>query len=349
MEPVVPDRFGTSEHPSPEVPWRESATMFHHARQRPLLIMFYPMRATITKADVAELHALMGRYRFNWQCQMAEIDVLLHTFGGDPVASYHLARIIRDCAVKATFIVPEHAYSAGTLLCLAGDDVLLGTQAVLSPIDITIVRHRQPRERTEEPTFDSETRASTDEVELVAIDHFIKAAAHARVEIEREFRRSGWTEAKSDAESAMLKAMVDELGVIQIGKIYRERNITQAYAKHLLNSYMLRGSDSSIIERATNRLVADSPSHSFDLDYHLCNDIGLRVYRMEESLSDQCKQIVKGLRKEEVTRSIDTSAPFFELIGVDAQQTGSSNHDSLNEHPEENASDDQHGKQIAGS
>ena len=176
-------------------------------------------------------------------------------------------------------------------MCLAGD-VILGDYAVLSPIDITVERHT-PGNGDEEPKFPDEEDSNT-EIELVAIDHFINAAVQARIAMEREFRRRNWTEARSDAESAMLREMVAELGVLQIAKIYREKNITREYARELLSSYMLSGAQSRI-ESVLRRLVVENPSHEFDLDYHLCVDIGLRVSEMPSELSLATKGLVRHL------------------------------------------------------
>src|SRR3712207_8898917 len=40
--------------------------------------------------------------------------------------AYRLAQVVRDFTKEATFLVPEYAYSGGTLMCLAGNKILLG-------------------------------------------------------------------------------------------------------------------------------------------------------------------------------------------------------------------------------
>ena len=282
-------------------------------RGNPLLVMFFPDNLSINTGNLSLLHDQLKAMGLSWSSPLEQLDVLLHTVGGDPIASYRLAQAIRDFTKRVTFLVPEYAYSGGTLICLAGDEVQLGTYAVLSPIDITVQRSRFV-EREHEPRFPSEDNRRT-EVELVAIDHFMKAAAQARIEVEREFRLMEWTEAKSDAESAMLRAMVEQLGALEIAKIYREKNVTQDYARQLLKSYLLSGAESHDIERVVNRLVVDTPSHEFHMDYHLCLDIGLPVSRMPEELSDLSKDLILKLGPASQRGWIGESGrPFFQYF-----------------------------------
>ena len=270
----------------------EIVTTVTRQRQRDLLVLYYPGSLSIADGHIEILHELLNEEGLEREDPLHDLDIILHTTGGNPVAAYRLAQVIRDFTRRATFLVPQYAYSGGTLMCLAGDEVMLGDYAVLSPIDITV--ERQSSLDDEEPKFPEEGDTHT-EIELVAIDHFINAAVQARIAMEREFRQRNWTEARSDAESAMLREMVSELGVLQIAKIYREKNITREYARELLSSYMLSGARKPRIELALRRLVVENPSHEFDMDYHLCLDIGLRVSEMSSQLSKATKELVKHL------------------------------------------------------
>jgi hypothetical protein len=157
----------------------------------------------------------------------------------------------------------------------------------------------------------------------------MKAAAQARIEVEREFRLMEWTEAKSDAESAMLRAMVEQLGALEIAKIYREKNVTQDYARQLLKSYLLSDAESHDIERAVNRLVVDTPSHEFHMDYHLCRDIGLPVGRMTEELSDLSKDLVLQLDPASQRGWIGESGrPFFQYFPQTHDESESAEEDT---------------------
>ena len=288
------------------------------ARQQPLLVLFYPGDISISEEQIEQLHTLLTQRGLKKSKPMESLDVLIHTYGGEPTAAYRLAQVIRNFSENVHFLVPEYAFSGGTIICLAGDDILMGDYAVLSPIDITL--HRQSvDDGEEEAKFPDEQE--TEEIELVAIDHFIKVAVQARMEMEREFRLKGFQEARSQVESDMLCKMVEELGVIEIGKFYREKNLTQAYASELLTSYMFtdRSASQYTIERILRRLIVESPSHGFPMDYHICRDIGLKVEEMEESLAESARGLTRYMQ-EMVTqgwiceRGLGPRLPFFEFF-----------------------------------
>ncbi len=70
------------------------------------------------------------------------IDIILHSPGGDPQAAESIIDILRTRFKSVRFIVPDQAKSAATMMCCAGDEVLMDERSELGPIDpqMTIVR-----------------------------------------------------------------------------------------------------------------------------------------------------------------------------------------------------------------
>lgn len=63
------------------------------------------------------------------------IDIILHTPGGESFAALQVARALKAHKGKKTVFVPYYAMSAGTLISLAADEIVLGDHAVLGPVD----------------------------------------------------------------------------------------------------------------------------------------------------------------------------------------------------------------------
>lgn len=63
------------------------------------------------------------------------ICVVLTTNGGSAIAVERYVNIIRHHYNHVTFIVPDYAYSAGTIFCMSGDDIHMDYYSVLGPID----------------------------------------------------------------------------------------------------------------------------------------------------------------------------------------------------------------------
>lgn len=61
--------------------------------------------------------------------------ILLTTNGGDAITVERLVNVFRHNYSEVNFIIPDHAYSAGTILCMSGDNILMDYNSVLGPID----------------------------------------------------------------------------------------------------------------------------------------------------------------------------------------------------------------------
>ncbi len=77
------------------------------------------------------------------ECAAKEIDVYLETPGGSGEAAEEIARFLHRKFESIRFIVCGEAKSAGTLLVLSGDEILMTDSGSLGPIDaqVTIGRH----------------------------------------------------------------------------------------------------------------------------------------------------------------------------------------------------------------
>jgi ClpP class serine protease len=219
----MPDTNTTSQaSPQDGVTFLDSACKaITDLRQRPLLVLFYPPPARISEDDLSDVYRAFRAQGVTQEGRLESLDVLIESYGGDPVAGYRLAQLLRDFAKEVDFLVPAHAYSAATILCFAANNIRLGHYAGLSPIDISLVS-----EAGEQPGI---------EVELASVDSFVEFAVSAREKIERLLTRLGsQNETRIDAD--LLVSMVEEIGALEVGKYFRERTLTGAYAEELLDT-----------------------------------------------------------------------------------------------------------------
>jgi ATP-dependent protease ClpP protease subunit len=75
-------------------------------RKRPLLILYWHIceDCEIDDGDHTEVYKEL---RKNLNDRIPEIDVIVHTAGGDSHESYHIARSIREFADNVAFLIPE--------------------------------------------------------------------------------------------------------------------------------------------------------------------------------------------------------------------------------------------------
>lgn len=64
-----------------------------------------------------------------------KIYIVLTTGGGSATVVERLVNILRQHYDEVNFIVPDYAYSAGTIFCMSGDNILMDYFSVLGPID----------------------------------------------------------------------------------------------------------------------------------------------------------------------------------------------------------------------
>ena len=99
------------------------------------------------------------------------LDVLLHSPGGSPTATESIVRLLRSRFDPIRFIVPHTAKSAATMLALSGNEILMGADAELGPID------PQLRFNVEGRSLNVPARA--------AIDQFARAYEELKAEPDR--------------------------------------------------------------------------------------------------------------------------------------------------------------------
>ncbi len=246
-------------------------------RQRPLLVLYYPgPEGTMMEGDVGYCYRAFRQAGITPEKRIENCDVLIHTYGGDPVSAYELAHVIRDMVHKVVFLVPERGYSAGTLLCFSADQIRLGHYAGLSPIDITV---RDVRGKGE--------------VELTSIDYYFNFATDSQRRIQRVLQDFG-EDLNTAVGSDLLCRMVEQVGALAVGKYYRARRLTGHYAQVLLDRYMLKGLPNAkgLRDRIIRELLFSAPAHDYHVDYCLCDDMGLRVERMSTEEFDATMALV---------------------------------------------------------
>jgi len=76
--------------------------------------------------------------------RVPRIDLFLYTRGGDLLTAWRLVHLIREFASQFGVVVPFRAYSAGTLICLGADEIIMGTMGELGPVDPRVVNPFNP-------------------------------------------------------------------------------------------------------------------------------------------------------------------------------------------------------------
>lgn len=71
------------------------------------------------------------------------VDLVLHSPGGSPVATEAIVKYLRKKFTDIRVIIPQGAMSAGTMLACSGNQIVMGKQSFLGPIDPQFILQTQ--------------------------------------------------------------------------------------------------------------------------------------------------------------------------------------------------------------
>ncbi len=110
-------------------------TLIH--RQERLALLGIPIFKFIDMDDSEEIIRIIRSTQQN-----KPIDLIIHSAGGMVLAAAQIARALQGHKGPTRVIVPHYAMSGGTLIALAADEIIMGPQAVLGPVDPQILTVR---------------------------------------------------------------------------------------------------------------------------------------------------------------------------------------------------------------
>lgn len=98
----------------------------------------------------ADLNKMEGQIAINYSDLLAvndqlsvlkgdAIDLLLETPGGSGEVAEDIVRLLHQKYQEVAVIVPGYAKSAGTIIAMAGDEILMGPESALGPIDAQLM------------------------------------------------------------------------------------------------------------------------------------------------------------------------------------------------------------------
>lgn len=274
------------------------------SRNKPLLVMYYPEdRGYMSSEDIEPIYGEFRRLGYSRDTKkVKELDVLIHTTGGEYHVGYMIAQVLRSFASSINFLVPYRALSAGTLTCLCADNVSLGAFAFLSPVDVS-------------PSDPKDIHAS--------IDFFTDFAIQCRLKTDAVLREDASQKSSSNIETELLSELMRNIGPQGVADFYRHRTIAAKYAYRLLSDYMF-AADPHREEKASQisqKLLFSYPARDFYMDYRICKALGIKVNEMSEDDSDMTRRIVKTMEKYTPTEIVckvvskDRRAPAITLYG----------------------------------
>jgi hypothetical protein len=196
-----------------------------------------------------------------------KISLILYTRGGDTLAAWNIINLIREFCDELEIIVPNKCRSAGTLMALGANTIIMTKQATLGPIDPSITREMSPVIPNSNPPQ-----------KLALSVESVKGYFHL---LKRELGVRG---NKSLSDSYI--KLSDYIHPVVLGDVYRTQKQIQMLATRLLEmSYHSRRN----INRIVSFLCSDSGSHDYTINRTEARKLGLHIESPTQEVYDELK------------------------------------------------------------
>lgn len=198
--------------------------------------------------------------------------LLLSTRGGDPNAGYRIARCLQEAyktlrenkyfgrntavAEHGTFtvFVDNVCQSAGTLICIGADKILMSGSGQLGPIDIQLMKRDEIGERESGLAPMQAIRL----LEMHAGTLFMRNFINLRFSRDVNFSTRMAKDVATKLTVGLLEPVYSQLDPTRLAEVDRSMRVASEYAERLNNGNLKDG--------ALDQLVAGYPSHGFVID-----------------------------------------------------------------------------------
>ncbi len=226
-----------------------------------------------------------------------KISLYLYTRGGDTLAAWSIINLIKQFADEIEVIVPSKCHSAGTLMALGANNIIMTKQATLGPIDPSINDPLNPQIPGAAP--DAKVPVSVEDIK-----GFIELAVE-------ECKMTGPEHLKD-----VMSILSNNVHPLVLGRVFRAKSQIQMLATKLIKEHI---EDESIVERIVKFLCSESGSHDYTIHRREArNSLGMLVEKPDDVLYAKIKNIYDDIENELALTSRFEPNSF---LGTDNQKT----------------------------
>lgn len=240
--------------------------------EKPVLLLVLEASSGIIRKHALEVCSALHSKSFK------DLLVVLQTSGGDPDAAFLITKTLRNHSKHVSVCVPFYAKSAGTMICLGGNEILLTEVSELGPLDSQIMEEQEGSARSYKSALNGfkaleQVQAHTLQTLSIAAKLIQKNGLRIVDAYELAAKFTGAT-------SGTLYAQLDPK---RIGEYARALQIGGKYGTMILTRYM--GWSTEKAAKTMDRLVTQYPSHGFVVDYEELVGLELPAKLAEGKLS----------------------------------------------------------------
>lgn len=205
-----------------------------------------------------------------------KISLYLYTRGGDTAAAWNIVNLLRQYCDELQVIIPHKAHSAGTLISIGANSIIMTKQATLGPIDPSINTPLNPAIPN--------NPVATMPVSVEAVKGYL------------EFAKNELSIKDDIALANILIKLSESVHPLVLGNVYRSRAQIQMLAEKLLINQV---TDPTKIKQIISFLCSESGSHDYTINRREAkNNLGLNIIKPDDELYSIIKTIYDDISLE---------------------------------------------------
>ena len=206
--------------------------------------------------------------------------IVLNTVGGDVHSTVKIIKLFQSNFKKIVVLVPEYAYSSGTVMCLGCDEIYMATEATLGPLDYPM---EHPIDGCTISSLDI-TNTITNLASIcssIGMNTFDELRNNKNVDLRLSKKQAA--ELAFKTASNIISPIVEKIDPFNLQKGFREAKIGLYYAIDMLMSKTMKGNFKQAL-KTSQSLVNDYPSHGYGIFRDEAkNTLKLSVFNLEDS------------------------------------------------------------------
>jgi len=208
-----------------------------------------------------------------------KISLFLYTCGGNTLAAWSLVNLIRQFCKDFEVIIPSKAQSAGTLISIGANCIVMTKQATLGPIDPSLNSPLNPQNPMAPQNPQARVPVSVESIQgyfqFIQNDLKIKEEANLK---------------------DILINLSSQVHPLVLGDIHRSREQIQMLAKKLLSKQI---TEEGKIKKIIDFLCSDSGSHDYTIYRREAkNELGLNIEKPDDTLYSLIKETFDNIKSE---------------------------------------------------
>ena len=209
--------------------------------------------------------------------------LILVTSGGLPDIAYRIAMALRSRYERVTICIPGWCKSAGTLLAISGNNLVMGTKGEMGPLDVQIAKRDDlGGDRDSGLVINEALSRLRDESFEIFSDFMLRLIAQSSNAV--TLRTAA--DIAAQLTIGLMSPIFEKIDPMRMGADARAMNIGQDYALRLnAKGQNLRSTE------ALNMLLNGYPSHSFVIDINEASGLFTNVEPLNGILATAIEQL----------------------------------------------------------